>query len=320
VSGMKSIMNPPNEVDRALRGWLRTHHGLITRADAVRIGATSDVIRGRVERQEWERVFRAVYRDTTRARSAHQMLLAGCLAAGGRSVASHRSAAWLWGLTDHPPPTPEVTIPATEQRGRRLAGLVVHRSGDLLPWPTPAPRNIPCTDPLRTLVDLAAVASPHTLADALDRALAGRLVTVKGMVSGLDAMRHRSGRAVGTVPLRRILAERGFVGAPHPSVLESRALALFRRFRLPVPAVELITGPSGEYRLDFAYPDIRLAVEVDGYVWHFSPEHQRRDHARRNRLQAHGWRMLVYTWRDIVDEPSRVAGEVAGLHAGLALR
>ena len=121
----------------------------------------------------------------------------------------------------------------------------------------------------------------------------------------------------GTTALRQVLAERGFVGAPHPSVLESRLLRLCHRYRLPRPAVEMVTGRDGEYRLDLAYADIRLAVEVDGYVWHFTPEHQRRDHARRNRLQASGWRMLVYTWRDVVDEPHRVAREIDALYAGL---
>jgi very-short-patch-repair endonuclease len=73
----------------------------------------------------------------------------------------------------------------------------------------------------------------------------------------------------------------------------------------------LTTGPEGEYRLDFAFPPLKLAIEVDGYVHHFSADHARRDNARRNQLQRQGWLVLVYTWRDVVREPARVSAEIA---------
>jgi very-short-patch-repair endonuclease len=68
-------------------------------------------------------------------------------------------------------------------------------------------------------------------------------------------------------------------------------------------------GPDGEYRLDYAIPDAKVALEVDGYVWHFSPEHKRSDEARRRRLVLEGWRRLVYTWVDVMREPAGLARE-----------
>ena len=50
-------MDESAEVRAALRQWMRTHHGLVTRADAVQLGATRAMIRGQVERGEWELVF-----------------------------------------------------------------------------------------------------------------------------------------------------------------------------------------------------------------------------------------------------------------------
>jgi very-short-patch-repair endonuclease len=87
-------------------------------------------------------------------------------------------------------------------------------------------------------------------------------------------------------------------------------LRIFIQHRLPVPAVELVVGPDGSYRLDFAYPLLKLAIEVDGYVWHFSPEQQRRDHRRRNRLHINGWQVLVFTWLDVTRQPHEVAGQI----------
>jgi hypothetical protein len=313
---MKPHMNNRTDVDRALREWLRSHQGLITRSEAHDVGATDDVIRKRVQRGEWEVVFRGVYRDATASRTAHQDLLAACLATGADAVASHRSAAWLWGLVDQPPPAPELTLPRRDQHGRRLRGVAARQSADLDDRRTIVRRGIPCTDALRTLVDVGAVISAGRLTDAVDRALATRLVTVAGLVAEVGRV-GRSGRN-GVGPLRRVLTERGFAGAPEPSVLESQAQRLFRRQGLPVPSFELVTGPEGEYRLDAAYPTIFLGIEFDGYECHFSPEHLARDHMRRNRLQGQGRRCLIYSWGDVVREPRRVAREIAFLYADLS--
>jgi len=313
---MKISVNRRADIDRSLRRWLRTHHSLITRTEALRVGATDDHIQTRIRRGEWEVVFRGIYRDAATPRTPDQRLLAACLATGPYAVASHRSAAWLWGLIDQPPPAPEVTVPRGDQHGRRVRGVVAHQSADLDPSRTIVRRAIACTDALRTVVDLGAVVATRTLADAVDRALATRLVSVTGLLAevGLVARQGRNG----TRATRGLLTDRGLLGGPAPSVLESRMKRLFDRYNLPSPHFEVVAGVHGEYRLDAAYPALRFAVEVDGYAWHSSPEHLQRDHSRRNRLQSQGWFILVYTWQDVVNDPARVAREVAGLHARLS--
>jgi very-short-patch-repair endonuclease len=313
---MKRDMPRDDDLELRLRCWLRGHDTLITTREARAIGATAKNVTAKLKRGEWQVVFRGVYRDGASPGTARQTLLAACLASGPDAVASHRSAAWLWGLIDESPPTPELTLPAGDQHGRRRRGVATHQSADLDRRRTVIRRGVPCTDPLRTLLDLGIAAPAGALTDAVDRALATRLVTVRGLVAEVGRVGRR-GRA-GSGPLRQVLTDRGFVGAPHPSVLESKSQRMFRRQRLPVPVFELVTGPEGEYRLDTGYPAIGLAIEFDGYVWHFSPEHLQRDHARRNRLQADGWRILVYTWRDVVREPARVGREIATLHANLS--
>jgi hypothetical protein len=135
------------------------------------------------------------------------------------------------------------------------------------------------------------------------------MVTIPALLAVLNTM-AKNGRP-GIRALRQVLTERGFIGVPHPSVLESKTQRIFLTRRLPLPDCELVAGKEGEYRLDFAYPALKLAIEVDGYIWHFSPEHTRRDNARRNALTLQGWQILVYTWREITQEPARVAREIA---------
>jgi very-short-patch-repair endonuclease len=55
--------------------------------------------------------------------------------------------------------------------------------------------------------------------------------------------------------------------------------------------------------VDFAYPDRRIAIEVDGYRWHAGRRRWERDLARRNALTALGWRVLHVTAADIEQRP-----------------
>jgi hypothetical protein len=62
--------------------------------------------------------------------------------------------------------------------------------------------------------------------------------------------------------------------------------------------------PETEFRLlgfhiDAAWPDIRLAVEVDDYETHANRDAMDRDSARDRVLTLHGWRVIRVTARDI---------------------
>jgi very-short-patch-repair endonuclease len=294
--------------ERRVAAWLRTHDGLITLSEAMSLGLSQRQIRRLVDSGRWQRLHRGVYRACATPRTSFQLVGAACLAAGPEAVASHSSAAWLWGLIDRPPARPEITVPTNWRP--RLRGVRVHRSGYLDPARSIVRSGVPTTDPLRTLVDLGAVLPPTLLVEAVDRALAARLATVRAVLAELGRLSGH-GRP-GVRPLRRALEQHGLTDAPHPSVLESRTVRLLRQHHLAPDAVEVAAGPDGEYRLDFAFPALKLAVEVDGYAWHSSPEHQRRDHHRRNRLHASGWRVLVYTWLDVLERPAEMVAEIEG--------
>lgn len=83
-----------------------------------------------------------------------------------------------------------------------------------------------------------------------------------------------------------------------PSVLLTRMSRLLRRHRLPQPEAEYeVLG--GRYRVDFAWPEARLAVEVDGYATHSSVHAFQENRARQNDLVAAGWTVLRFTWADV---------------------
>ena len=56
-------------------------------------------------------VHQGVYRLAGSPRSWNQDVLAACMAAGPTAVASHRAAAWLWGLRGADQVVPETRLP-----------------------------------------------------------------------------------------------------------------------------------------------------------------------------------------------------------------
>jgi very-short-patch-repair endonuclease len=65
--------------------------------------------------------------------------------------------------------------------------------------------------------------------------------------------------------------------------------------------------PGRHLRVDFCFQAVGLVVEVDGAKWHPDPA---RDQARDNALAALGWRVMRYTWADVVRDHQRVVAEI----------
>jgi very-short-patch-repair endonuclease len=70
--------------------------------------------------------------------------------------------------------------------------------------------------------------------------------------------------------------------------------------------------PFGPWRVDLAFPERKVAVEVDGWAWHVDPERFRTDRRKQNALVGEGWNPLRFTWHDLVGQPARVVAEIAG--------
>jgi len=312
-SGPSSRVDPLSVEGTVFKSQL----GLATRAQLLAEGITRRQINVALARGRWVRTASGIYALANWPPQPTRRLLAACLVTGG--VASFASAAWLWELLKHEPADLAVSVqhgqtPANpSQRSRRpflgspdLSTLIIHHSRDLSPQCTSNWRSVPTTNPLRTLVDLAAIADPESLDEAIDVALAKRLVTVEGLVA--EAARLRRPRRQGPVELIDRLRKRGLAAVPSPSVLESRTLRLLASANVKVEKCEVVVD-GGRYRLDIQVGP-RVFVEVDGFAYHWGPEQKRYDDKRRNELRLLGYEILVYDWKAVVDEPRRVVKEI----------
>lgn len=85
-------------------------------------------------------------------------------------------------------------------------------------------------------------------------------------------------------------------------------LELIRAARLPHPAVN---AQLGDWEVDFLWSRHRLVVETDGYAFHSSRRAFERDRRKDQELQAAGYRVVRFTWRQIADEPEALIATLA---------
>lgn len=57
--------------------------------------------------------------------------------------------------------------------------------------------------------------------------------------------------------------------------------------------------PLGKFFLDFAFPDIRLAIELDGHEFHKTKEQRTSDAKRQRWIELNGWKLIRFTGTEI---------------------
>ena len=293
-----------------LREFAAGRYSVFTAADASRRGVSIDSVRRGVRSGSVLRLQAGVFAFAGSPDSWERSMLAACLAGGAGAVASHRSAARIWRLTAAHGDVLEMSVP--RRSGPRPRGTIVHRSGDLRPEHTTVRNCIPVTNPLRTMVDLAAVLEAGAVEDALDAGLRSpSLFSVAAVEATLNRLAGKGRPGVGV--LRKVLEEREFGKAVSDSELETRMGRLLKQAGLPGGVFHhAVTTAAGVFlaEVDFAYPQIKLAVEVDGFAVHGTPRAMAKDFVRQNGLVPHGWRVLRFTWWQVVNEPGMVGAAI----------
>ncbi|OYN95518.1 hypothetical protein CGZ95_17570 [Enemella evansiae] len=57
------------------------------------------------------------------------------------------------------------------------------------------------------------------------------------------------------------------------------------------------------FYLDVAFPELKLAIEINGFERHGQRQVFEDDHPRRNSVTLDGWLVLEFTWRMITERP-----------------
>lgn len=290
---MSSRGRDPWSSESAARAIASTQHHLITLAQAVEAGLSKAAVSRRAQSGIWRRVLPAVYSTMPDVAGEHQAAMAATLWAGNGSLVSHSAAAALWRFEGVRSRKVELWI--ASQRRLRSQLVVVHQGNRLDRADRTALEGIPITTPVRTLIDMSSRLENLTLSAVMEDLIKRDVVDPDRLRARLAALRT-SGRPGGG-RLEALLDARG-AGPAMESTLEALVWSLILKsgVRLPERQYE-VKVPGGRYRLDYAWPDLKLGMECDS--WHYHGERKEqwgKDRARYAELAVIGYRVVPVTW------------------------
>jgi hypothetical protein len=259
---------PYKSLGPAIDEFGRRQHGLVTSPQLRHLGVSLRQQERRVARGELIPVRRNVLRLPGVPPGWEQMAMAAVLIGGPDTVASHFTAARLWGFTDAERPSARPSIHITDL-GRITASGVTHHRSSLLPDEIGQRQGIPVTSALRTVVDIAG--DPSMCADELgvivDGALRRRLLTVPDLRATL-VRRGGPGRAR-LDTLREVLVARSPGYEPGANDWEREMDEWWEAAGLPPACKQYRTRINGRsYIIDRAIVSLRIAVEWNGFATH----------------------------------------------------
>lgn len=288
----------------------RRQHGVWSRRQALDLGVSAKMIRGRTRSGSWVVLDNGVYAHIACAATWERSVMAAVLAEPW-AVASHQSAAVLHGLHDFRPGRPVITIrPGANARGRLATA---HRGVDVQ---TTQVQRIPCVTVAQAFVDLAQVVSEPRLRTALARRADETPRDLDRVRDRYCDLAPRGGRDLHR--LKATLLRFGAGDLPEESELERRMRAAFDV--ATIPSIEWQAPFPGRdpglRRVDGLVRDWSLVLEGDGRAWHTRVEDFERDRRRDAEAAAAGLQTLRFTWHQLVDEPEWARAIVieAGAH------
>ncbi|WP_024332761.1 DUF559 domain-containing protein [Gordonia hirsuta] len=264
--------------------------GLITTAQALDFDLSRSEIRGRQKRGEWLPVAQRIWRLATYPYTERTLVRAAAWAHNG--VLDRTTAAWWHGLIpDLPEPLTLSTAYAVPKS--RWTECPV----DVLRRTFPA-EDLTEIDGVRvTGRELSILGTAGLIDDPahfLDRLLQQAEVTRDDLEKALT----RNPRAQGLSRARRLVAVLD-------ADTQSKAEELFRRL-LKDQGLDgwVQQHPFHGWSIDFAWPDLKVAVEIDGWAYHRDHKAFLRDSRKRNALALAGWITLSFSWHDLTNDPA----------------
>jgi very-short-patch-repair endonuclease len=268
--------------------------GIISIAQAREHGVSRAALHRRVQTGSLVAVGRGVYRSAQHPPSHEARLRAVVLGAGPKSVAYGPSAAWWHGLLDKAPSRCWVTIPLKRRTLRTTAHEIRRR--DLKPEYKVCLRGLFVTSLALTVLE-AAVESPGGSV-LMDQALQTRVNLADLQKAHQDNLGRTGSAAAGL-----LLASAAGGGRSEAERLLHRILEGFSGW--------VAQYRVGRYAIDVAFPEARLAIEVDGWAFHGNASRFHNDLRRHNVIENAGWRVLRFDWHRLVEDPAGVAAEIS---------
>lgn len=290
--------------------YAATNHGVIPRSVALANGVDDSTIHRLLKSGRWQRLLRRAYVASGAPITwrSHLASVAANLEIG--FAFSHRTAGALMRLDAVSEGAIEIVTSGTHQ----LPDVTVHRVRPRLPQIIHVD-GFPVTSAHRTVLDLFSVLSPASAQLALDDALRKKLTTIDRL--SCEYVRSCKKGRNGCSTFRSALLRRDH----RDGTLQSRMEAKLRQVLRTVPGPKAlpqfpVETPQNRYRIDFAYPDIKLGIEAQSIKWHMGEAKFYYDLRRDRHLKGCGWTLLYYMWDDLL-RPAVVRTEIAQMRRSM---
>lgn len=301
----------------AERRWLAIaadQAGAVARAQMLGVGGSESTITRRVADGRLLPELPGVYVVAGAPATVAQRRWVALLGVGPAAVLSFETAGRIHrvtGVSDRGPTI--VTVP--HSGWQRLPGVVVHQISDLTDEHVVRIDGFPVTSLERTIVDLAAVWRRGRLRIAVEDAVASKRTTDARIGDCLRSVARRG--KPGVRNLAAVLDDRGPGKATPTSQLERDFLVLVRRSPMEEPLSQYpMPRDDGVRNLaDFAWPEIKLIVEVDGRRWHQRLADMKKDRDRDLKAAAAGWLVVRLLHEHVVGAPAETIRELLEVHA-----
>jgi uncharacterized protein DUF559 len=267
--------------------------GPFTRADLDPEDVTEAVLKRALRRGDIRTVVRGVFVASALPDTIELRARAVAKVVRPHHVVTDRTAAWLHGIDVHTYAELDVLPPieTCALRGHEPTQItgVDGRTRDLSVGDVMKIHGVLVTTPLRTALDLGCCLRRREAYAALNAIARSFGLTRSDLERELLRFRRRRG----VVQLRELVP---LVDPRIESERESWVFLAINDAGLPLPEpqhwIHIDDVPT--YRLDFAYPRLRIVVEYDGIDAHDRTEEQRdADGLRRGWLRDHGWTVIV---------------------------
>lgn len=275
--------------------------GVVTRQQALVHGVSYASQRRRLNIGEWREHFGCLVVDRSSRGGDWLDAAAVTLRFGPRTIITGPTALRLHGLD-----VPDSVVVAVVPRSvPRLDGVRVLR--DTVARAIVGTPIFTYTMSTDALVDTLPVLPKRRAQHLLDTALQRHWISVAGFGEIIERRRLRGRRG------HRILDEMyQWAKAGTRSEAERRAWPLLQQVtgvrwiaNYPVVIDGRVVAEG-----DFASPEHRLIIEIDGRAYHSDRQSFERDRARQNVLVLAGWTVLRFTWEQITGNPEAVIAQV----------
>lgn len=176
-----------------------------------------------------------------------------------------------------------------------------------------SPEQVQCTTPLQTIIDCAVSGSLQQAVVLADTA------TYRGLVASehlKESLLQVSGRGC-----RRAHLTAGLFDPGCESIGESLTRLAIKRAGLPDPVSQFWVEAQGyNYRLDLAYPHLKIAIEFDGHLKYTdfgsAEDAVFKERQRERHLHNAGWKVVRVDWETITRRPEVFIASLRRVLAG----